>query len=236
MLQFTIALPPRAPLDSALFGLVTAHDVKVQPHVPALGTLLDELGERLRVELAGKAAADRAPIAATRRAYRALGDDPTHYRPANEALLRRVLGRRAFPEINTIVDINNYVSLESGFALGCYDLRQIAGPVTVRAGAAGETYAPIGKPAVDAARRLVLADDQGIFGSPTADSQRTMVTETTAAVLFVIFAFEAAADAVERAVARSAALLDQFCGATIDEQRVIGAGVPDAGTSSADQQ
>lgn len=202
-------------------GLVEAV-VEVRQHDPALWTMLEELSERLRVEYRGKVAADRPEIAATRRAYRTLGDDPTHYRPANEALLRRVLSRRALPQINTIVDINTFVSLESGFALGCYDLARVQGAVVVRRGDLGEQYAPIGKPPVDASDRLVLSDDDGIFGSPTADAERTMVTDTAAQVLFVIFAFEAAAEAVELTVTRTLNLLRTFCNAQIVGQQVLG--------------
>ncbi len=211
-------------LPQLVLGLVDAEGVQVRANEPALRTMLEELGERLRFEYAGKVAADRPEIAATRRAYRMLGDDPTRYRPANEALLRRVLARRAFPEINSIVDINNYVSLESGFALGCYDLTQISGDATVRVGAEGEEYTPIGKPAVEASNRLVLADQQGIFGSPTADSQRTMVTLATEQVLFVVFAFEVPAERMERAIERSSMLLSRFCQATIRERALVGAG------------
>lgn len=205
-------------------GVVQATPMFVQPHDPALWAMLDELGERLRMEYAGKAAAERPAIAATRRAYRALGDDPTHYRPANEALLRRVLSHRAFPQINTAVDMNNYVSLESGFALGCYDMAQVQGAVVARRGARGEQYAPIGKPVVDASNRLVLADDLGIFGSPTADSQRTMVTLDTRDVLFVIFAFEARPNEVAHALDRAVDLLSRFGRATIVERRIIAPG------------
>lgn len=221
MARVTIDPVVQQKLPQMILGLVEAGAVQVRANEPALRTMLEELGERLRFEYAGKVAADRPEIAATRRAYRALGDDPTRYRPANEALLRRVLSRRAFPEINTIVDINNYVSLESGFALGCYDLAQLSGDVVVRAGSADEEYAPIGKPPVDARDRLVLADQRGIFGSPTADSQRTMVTPATQQVLFVIFGFEAAAERVERAVERSATLLVRFCGATVAAAELV---------------
>lgn len=224
-------------LPTLVLGLVETADVQSAPEHPALRVMLDELCERLRVEHKGKVAADRPEIAATRRAYRALGDDPTRYRPANEALLRRVLRHQTvlppssapaepssgIPLINTIVDINTYVSLESGFALGCYDREHIAGAAVLRRGADGEQYTPIGKPSVDAAKRLVLADDQGIFGSPTADAQRTMVTDTTRAVLFVIFGCEAAPAAVERAMERVAELLVRFGGATIDGRQVLGA-------------
>lgn len=222
MVQVQIEPDVQRTLPDARIGLLQAKAMRVRGHDAALWTMLEELCERLRGEYSGKAAADRPEIAATRRAYRALGDDPTRYRPANEALLRRVLSRRALPQINTIVDVNNFVSLESGFALGCYDLAHVRGAVVVRRGASGELYDPIGKPGVDATDRLVLADELGIFGSPTADAQRTMVTEAASEVLFVIFGFEAAPDAIERALSRTATLLETFCGATITDRQQRG--------------
>jgi DNA/RNA-binding domain of Phe-tRNA-synthetase-like protein len=210
-------------LPEMMVGLVEADNLHVRLHDPGLWTMLQELGERLRVELKGKVAADRPEIAATRRAYRALDDDPTHYRPANEALLRRVLSRRTMPQINIVVDINTYVSLLSGFAIGCYDVAQIVGDIVVRRGNPGEEYSPIGKPPVDASNRLVLADQRGIVGSPTADSQRTMVLPTTRHVLFAIFGFEVMQAAVDTAVQHTAQLLTRFGDAQIRDQRVLAA-------------
>ncbi|HEY0733587.1 MAG TPA: phenylalanine--tRNA ligase beta subunit-related protein [Herpetosiphonaceae bacterium] len=221
MVTFTLDADLRQKVPSMVLGLVEAEQLQAQHHDPGLWTMLEELCEHLRSEFKGKAAADRAEISATRRAYRALGDDPTRYRAANEALLRRVLSRRALPQINTVVDINNYVSLASGFAIGCYDVAQIGGTVTARAGRDGEQYAPIGKAAVDAAHRLVLADEQGIFGSPTADSQRSMVTPATRHALFVIFGFEASQAALDQAVEQVAELLRRFCAASIRDRRVL---------------
>jgi DNA/RNA-binding domain of Phe-tRNA-synthetase-like protein len=158
-MQITLDPGLRQLLPQMMLGLVEAGQLRAQLHDPALWTMLEELTEYLRVEFKGKVAADRPEIAATRRAYRALGDDPTRYRPANEALLRRVLSLRALPQINTVVDINTYVSLSSGFAIGCYDRPQISGQITTRRGNPGEQYAPIGKPPVEASNRLLAADD-----------------------------------------------------------------------------
>ncbi|HEX6291435.1 MAG TPA: phenylalanine--tRNA ligase beta subunit-related protein [Herpetosiphonaceae bacterium] len=210
-------------LPKLLVGLVEAEQLRVQAHDAGLWSMLEELCEHLRFELKGKVAADHPHVAATRRAYRALGDDPTHYRPANEALLRRVLSHRALPQINVVVDINNYISLAHGFAVGCYDLAQIVGAAVVRRGEDGEQYEPIGKQAVDATNRLALADERGIFGSPTADSQRTMVTAETQRVLVAIFGFEAAQSAIDRAVDETAQLLSRFCGGQIVDRRVLAA-------------
>jgi DNA/RNA-binding domain of Phe-tRNA-synthetase-like protein len=221
MLSVTLDPALQQAVPVLLLGLVEADQLQIQLHDPGLWTMLEELCERLRVEYKGKVAADRPSIAATRRAYRVLGDDPSHYRPANEALMRRVLSQRVLPQINTVVDINNYVSLWSGFAIGCYDAAQIRGPVVVRRGHSGEQYMPIGKPAVDATDRLVLADEQGIFGSPTADAQRTMVTPAARHVLFAIFGFESSEAALTQALEQTTRLLTMFCNAHILDQRVL---------------
>ncbi len=223
--MFSITVDPqiRQAIPTLRLGLLEATGVSNRAQDPALWTMLLELEESLRHTWGAKGAANHPQIAATRRAYRALHDDPSRYRPANEALLRRTLTRRALPQINVVVDINTFVSLQSGFALGCYDLALLQPPITVRSGQSGETYAPIGKTSVDAANRLVLVDQVGIFGSPTADAERSLVTLNTQHVLFVIFAFDAPGDAVERALNQTATLLTQFCNAVIMGQNVLAA-------------
>jgi DNA/RNA-binding domain of Phe-tRNA-synthetase-like protein len=60
--------------------------------------------------------------------------------------------------------------------------------VILRIGRPGESYPGIRKDVVNVADRLTLADQAGPFGNPTSDSARAMVTETTGAVLAVVFA------------------------------------------------
>ncbi len=204
-------------------GVLEATDVVNRQHDAALWTMLRELEESLRRSWQGKGAADHPAIAAARRAYRAVRDDPTRYRPANEALLRRVFNRRALPQVNVVVDINTYVSLQSGFPLGCYNLTTLQPPLTLRCGEPNEQYAPIGKPNVDATNRLVLADQLGIFGSPTADSERSMVTLDTHHILFAVFAFEGSEATVQRALNLIEQLLVRFCAADIAGRDVLSA-------------
>jgi len=84
-------------------GLLEAQNVANRPYDPALRTMISELEEHLLHKWHGRTAAELPAIAATRQAYRAVGDDPTRYRPSNEALLRRVLNRRVVPQINVVV-------------------------------------------------------------------------------------------------------------------------------------
>ena len=128
-------------------------------------------------------------ILATRAAYKALGKDPARYRGSAEALLRRIIAGKGLPRINAVVDIINLVSVESRSSIGLYDLAHVSGDIVFRAGRAGETYKGIGKYDLNLEGLPVFCDALGPHGSPTSDSERTMVTSETKHVLAVIISF-----------------------------------------------
>ena len=142
---------------------------------------------RLESQHAGRPPADLPGVAETRALFHRLGVDPTKTRPSSEALLRRVVQGRGLPRVNLAVDICNLCSLEHQLPLGLYDREFVKGVVHARAGRDGEGYPGIRKQHVNLAGRLLLADDEGPFGAPTSDSQRTSVTETTTRLLVVVF-------------------------------------------------
>lgn len=75
-------------------------------------------------------------------------------------------GRARNSTINSAVDANNLVSLETGFSLGTYDLACLQGDLVLRLGREGEGYAGIGKDTLDLNRMPLLADALGPFGCP----------------------------------------------------------------------
>ena len=60
-------------------------------------------------------------IKESRLAYKAFGKDPSRYRVSSEALIRRIGQGKGLYEVNTVVDVNNLISIESGFSVGSYD-------------------------------------------------------------------------------------------------------------------
>ena len=128
-------------------------------------------------------------ISATRTGYRALGKDPARYRGSAEALLRRIISGKHFPSINCVVDIINLVSVESRLPIGLYDLAKVQGDIVFRAGRSGETYKGIGKFDLNLEDLPVFCDAAGPHGSPTSDSERTMVTPTTESVAALLISF-----------------------------------------------
>ncbi len=158
-------------------------DVRVADGGAPLAAALAEAAARMR------GATESVDLtAAVRAMYRRFGVDPTKTRPSSEALLRRVRRGDALPRINNVVDVCNWCSLEFQVPYGLYDLSKISGPIALRAGGAGESYAGIRKDDVHVDGRLVLADAAGAFGNPTSDSARTMVTMAATSILTVIFA------------------------------------------------
>ncbi len=59
----------------------------------------------------------------------------------------------------------------------------------MRKGGAGETYEAIGRGPFNLESLPVLADAPGPFGSPTSDSERSMITLDAEEVLMVLYAF-----------------------------------------------
>ena len=131
-------------------------------------------------------------ILTTRSAYKALGKDPARYRGSAEALLRRVIAGKGLPAINAVVDVINLVSVESRLPVGLYDIDHVNGDIVFRVGRAGESYPGIGKYDLNLEGLPVFSDTMGPHGSPTSDSERTMVTADTKLILGVIVSFSGA--------------------------------------------
>ena len=128
-------------------------------------------------------------IQTARELYRSIGVDPTRHRPSSEAMMRRLIKGKQLYRINSLVDTLNYCSLNFMLPLGLYDLEKVkGGNIIIRRGGPGDGYRGIGKDWVNVEGRFSLHDSEGPFGSPTADSARTCITDATTGAMIVIFA------------------------------------------------
>jgi DNA/RNA-binding domain of Phe-tRNA-synthetase-like protein len=159
-------------------------------------------------------------VRGSRAAYKAFGRNPGRYRVSSEALIRRVRRGDELYHINSVVDVNNLISVKSGLSAGSYDLNRIHGAVTLRKAEHGEGYSGIGKDFLDMENMLVLADDEGIFGSSMSDSTRAMVTEETRDVLVVIYCFENDID-LEAILEEAETAFKRYAAATDTETWII---------------
>jgi DNA/RNA-binding domain of Phe-tRNA-synthetase-like protein len=203
-------------LPGVKLGIVEADDVRVAPADAALVNLMDEICARKQQEFTVETLAQSEPVRAVRAMFREWAMDPSKYRPSSEALLRRVVQGKGLYRVSNVVDIGNLGSIETGWPFGCYDRIKINAPVAFRQGAAGEKYEGIGKQVWHLEGRPVLADPQGPFGSPISDSTRSMITESAAQVMIVIYAPIRTLDsALGAAMARLKDRLTQFASASV---------------------
>jgi DNA/RNA-binding domain of Phe-tRNA-synthetase-like protein len=170
------------------FGVATIDRVSVRERDEHLWQHIQALAQRQARAFELEGLSEYEQIAAVRGLQKALGFDPTRYRPSSEALLRRVLKGQGLPQINTAVDVNNLCSLEFLLPMCIYDLRHVRGQVRVRIGRPAESYRGIGRQVFQAEHKVVFADDDGIMGSSVSDSERTKVTTTTTDILLAIYA------------------------------------------------
>jgi DNA/RNA-binding domain of Phe-tRNA-synthetase-like protein len=194
---------PRAALACVMAGVETVATPE------ALDRELVSCEEKILQLTEPKAVLESAAITATRAAYKALGKDPARYRGSAEALLRRVIAGKGLPRINNVVDVINYVSVESRLPVGLYDLAHVEGDIVFRAGRARESYKGIGKYDLNLEGLPVFCDALGPHGSPTSDSERTMVTEATGQVLAIIISFSGA-DTLQRWGLQMTELLERY--------------------------
>lgn len=159
-------------------------------------------------------------VAATRKAYKAFGKDPSRYRPSSEALLRRIVKGKGLYKINNVVDLLNLVSISTGYSIGGFDADKIEGEVSVGVGEANEPYEGIGRGTLNIEGLPILRDNVSGFGTPTSDSVRTCVTNETNRFLMAILDFdglEELAEAMELAVD----LLKRFGNAADIEKMIV---------------
>lgn len=185
--------------------------VTVSRHDQALWREIDECVSRL-ANTALEDIAPLTPVRALRETYKALGTDPSRYRGSNEALLRRVAQGKGLYKVNTVVDINNLVSLESRRSVASYDRTKLGERIVFRRGGEGESYEGIGKGAINVNGLPVFADAEGPFGSSTSDSQRAMIALHTTQLLMVIIAFDGEPGLQEQ-LTRVARLLEEYAAA-----------------------
>lgn len=82
-------------------------------------------------------------LVAWRGAFRKFGMNPTKYRSAPEALLRRLTKKGNIPSINTLVDIGNLVSIRYALPVAIFDVSMLSSGITVHFSDGTERFTPL---------------------------------------------------------------------------------------------
>jgi DNA/RNA-binding domain of Phe-tRNA-synthetase-like protein len=144
----------------------------------ALCELRRRTAEDVRARLNREELSSHPPVAALRRLFKEAGCDPTRYRPASEALLRRILKGNDIPAIHPFVDVNNCLSAKLGVPCCVMAEGSFEPPFVFRSGREEESYESLRGPFRLQGKPLLL-DARGPIDAPVTGSERVKVTEGT---------------------------------------------------------
>ncbi|MDF2546209.1 MAG: hypothetical protein K0R93_1107 [Anaerosolibacter sp.] len=212
MTEIRIREKLKALCPTTLLGCIEA-EIMVEDSQNELWNQLNDACLHIASELKMEDIAKIKNVMDGRAVYRKLGNDPTRYRLSSEALLRRIVKERGLYQINSVVDINNLISISSFNPVCAYDLDKIQGPISFTVGEEGESYEGIGRGKINIENLPVFEDENGKFGSTTSDSERVMVTTDTVRLLLCVVSFNDD-PCMHQHLEMAKGLLEKYAGAT----------------------
>ncbi len=170
--------------------------------------VLERIGDRPLAELPS--------IAAWRRAFSAFGVEPTRYRSAAEALLRRLTKQGEIPSLNPLVDLANLVSIRYALPVAVFDQRSVPGRTIVRFAEGDESFTDLGgdgsvtRPEPG---EVIFVDDAGLVSARRwcwrQSAESAARADTTEILVTVEAHHEGAAEDIAAAVHDLRELLDR---------------------------
>ena len=186
--------------------------VENSPYSEPLWQEINAMGEYFRATLTTESLKQLSGIEATRRVYRACGKDPSRYRPASEALIRRMLQGKPLYQRDTLVDLVNLASIVYGYSIGGFDADKIVGDtLTLGIGREGEPYEGIGRGMLNIAGLPVYRDEIGGVGTPTSDNERTKIELDTTHLLVLINGYDGHEQQVRANAKYIVELVEKYC-------------------------
>lgn len=219
MIKVTISEELTGKYEKAAAYLIHAN-VKAEKSSEELLELIAGECEKIEETLPLDEIMKKEEIANTRLCYKAVGKDPHRYRNAAEAMLRRVVKGKGLYRINNVVDINNLVSITTGFSISTFDVSSLNPPLELTVSPEGTSYRGIGREAVNVENLPAMRDSEGFFGNPTSDCERCKINEGEREILMCIYAF-GSHESAENAGKTARGLLEKYCGAEVIGEKLI---------------
>jgi DNA/RNA-binding domain of Phe-tRNA-synthetase-like protein len=130
-------------------GVILASGVANQPTPPDLRQEFLSEQQAVLARIGETPLSEIETLAAWRAAFRDFGVNPTKYRSAAEALLRRLTKKGDIPCINVLVDICNLVSIRYALPSAAMDTHAMSTGVTVCFADGSESFTPLGESQVE---------------------------------------------------------------------------------------
>ncbi len=230
LFRYDQAITGRYP--SVVGGVIHATGVHNGPASARLVAALRDETLAARARIGGTPLSELPSLAAWRRVFRSFGVDPTQYRSAAEALLRRVTKQGELPSVGTLVDLANLVSIRYALPVAVFDLQGIAGGLAVRVARGDEGWADLGSSRAEHPEpgEVVFVDRADVVSARRwcwRQSAGSAAREDTGEILVTVEGHhESAADDVTRALVDIEALLAAHATPATLERAILGAGAP----------
>ena len=213
-------------------GVLVADGIKNGASPAALIEAFEDEQQAVLERLGDTPLSDVPSLAAWRRAFRGFGVDPTAYRSAAEALLRRLTKQGSIPSINTLVDIGNLVTIRFGLPVAVFDRTSITDGLTVRLATGDESFTDLGSGTTEQPEpgEVIFIDAAGHVAArrwcwrQSADSASSPTT--TEILVTVEGHHEDARGDIEAATRDLAMLVHRFAGATSTRTMTVDAASP----------
>ena len=199
-------------------GITLASGMHNRPTPPELLDIF-QAEQRLVLRRLGDSPLSEIPsLSAWRSAFRGFGVEPTKYRSAAEALLRRLTKKGDIPSINALVDAYNLVSIRYAVPMAAFDTRHLNGSLTIRFAEGSEWFTAHDEPEAvhPEPGEVIFVDDRGLIFARRwcwkQSLQSTTTLDTTTAIITVEAHHAEARQDVEHAMSDLIDLLSKYIG------------------------
>lgn len=216
ILQYHPAIAERFP--AFVGGVIVGDGLANAPASPELLTFYEAEQKRVLGSIDEGSLSQIDALAAWRSAFRKFGVEPTKYRCASEALIRRLTKKGDIPSINTLVDIGNILSIRYALPIAVIDRSAVQGTITVRFAEGNEQFVTIGSDASDpipAGEVIFIDEGQTVMARRWCwrQSFASAAVETTNRVVITVESqHEGGRADVEKAINEMIPLLKKFAG------------------------
>jgi DNA/RNA-binding domain of Phe-tRNA-synthetase-like protein len=179
--------------------------------------------EKILTQIGNTPLSELPTLAGWRTAFRAFGVDPTGYRSAAEALLRRLTKKGDIPSINTLVDLCNLVSMRYGLPVAAIDTRKINSSIMVRFARGDEIFINLGQDEGDrpAPGEVIFTDEKDVVIARRwcwRQSEESVAREETTEVIITIEAQSpGGVELIKKAISDLKNLLMEYVGGEYSE-------------------
>lgn len=143
-MKFSVSKEVFEKMDNACFGVVLAKGINNDENMEVTELLKNSI-ESTEAKFQDKRVKEVEEIVHYRDSFAVLGINPNKFMSSIEAMITRVAKKKGLPNINSIVDLGNAVSLKYLVPLGAHDIDIAEDDIYLRFSRKGDIFIPFGE-------------------------------------------------------------------------------------------